>query len=186
MASAKALRVEAMAWETGAGDQTADSRLVLELYDGEQVALRRYLYFLGLDADSAAETVQDSFLKLHEHLLGGGDRANLRAWLYRVCHNLARNLQASAVSRRTERLADDSGRLDPVAPAASAEDELLAREQNERLRRAVQELSSTQRDCLVMRSQGLKYREIAEALGLSTSTVGENVARGLEKLKELI
>jgi len=40
--------------------------------------------------------------------------------------------------------------------------------------------------CLVLRSQGLKYREIAEALNLSVSTVGENVQRGLEKLKELL
>jgi DNA-directed RNA polymerase specialized sigma24 family protein len=38
----------------------------------------------------------------------------------------------------------------------------------------------------MLRAQGLKYREIAEALNLSVSTVGENVQRGLERLKEML
>jgi DNA-directed RNA polymerase specialized sigma24 family protein len=32
----------------------------------------------------------------------------------------------------------------------------------------------------------MKYREIAAALDLSVSTVGENIQRGLERLRELI
>ena len=51
---------------------------------------------------------------------------------------------------------------------------------------AMQELSAAQRECLVLRAQGLKYREIAEALNLSVSTVGENVQRGLDRLKGLL
>jgi DNA-directed RNA polymerase specialized sigma24 family protein len=39
---------------------------------------------------------------------------------------------------------------------------------------------------LALRAEGFKYREIADVLELSTSTVGENVQRGLEKLKELL
>ncbi len=186
MTSAKALRAGSISWESGARDQTVDSRLVLELYDQEQASLRRYLYFLGLDTDTAEETLQESFLKLHEHLLGGGERANLRAWLYRVCHNLARNLQVSLEARRTDRLASMSADMDPVAPGTSAEEELVKREQKERLWRAIEMLSPAQRDSLVLRSQGLKYREIADMLGLSTSTVAENVARGLEELKEML
>jgi RNA polymerase sigma-70 factor (ECF subfamily) len=50
----------------------------------------------------------------------------------------------------------------------------------------MQELSPAQRSCLVLRAQGLKYREVAEALNLSVSTVAENVQRGLERLKELL
>jgi RNA polymerase sigma-70 factor (ECF subfamily) len=68
----------------------------------------------------------------------------------------------------------------------SAEDEMLATERNKRFRAALEELSPVQRDCLSLRTRGLKYREIAEVLNLSVSTVGEHVQRGLEKLKELI
>jgi len=45
-------------------------------------------------------------------------------------------------------------------------------------------LSAAQKDCLILRAQGLKYREIADVLKLSVSTVAENVQRGLDRLKE--
>jgi RNA polymerase sigma-70 factor, ECF subfamily len=165
-----------------------DSRLqlVLEHYDREQLPLRRYVGFLGVDAETAREIVQESFLRLHEHLLDGGDQTHLRGWLYRVAHNLARNAQAAFRSKKTDWLADAVPSGDLAAGGASIEDDLLARERVERFRQTMQELSPAQRECLVLRAQGLKYREIAEALHLSVSTVGENIQRGLERLKGLL
>jgi RNA polymerase sigma-70 factor (ECF subfamily) len=161
-------------------------RLVLELYDQEHLPIRRYLVFLGLTYDSAQEIVQDAFLKLHEHLLAKGDRRNLRAWLYRVSHNLARNAQTALRATKTDALSADERGNDFKADAPSAEDELLQIERNRRVRQAIESLSSAQKECLVLRAQGLKYREIAEALNLSVSTVGENVQRGLERLRALL
>lgn len=161
-------------------------RLVLEHYDQEQIPLRRYLAFLGLDDDTARELVQESFLKLHEHLLAGGDRRNLRAWLYRVAHNLARNAQSAFRASKTDPLPDVLAARELSSSAASIEDELLERERLERLRNAVGQLSAAQRECLALRAQGLKYREIADVLSISVSTVGENLQRGLERLKELV
>ncbi len=174
----------ARAWRAEYLEDTSHRRLVLDYYDREELSLRRYLLSLGLDQESCREIVQEAFLKLHEHLLAGGDQINLRAWLYRVAHNLARNSQTSFHASRTEQLTEARG--DVPAGAESAEDELLAKERLERLTRAMEQLSNAQRACLVLRSQGLKYREIAEILTLSTSTVGENIQRGLDKLKELL
>jgi RNA polymerase sigma-70 factor (ECF subfamily) len=179
--SAKALDFPGTGWEADLVEQTADSRLILELYDKEQVSLRRYLIWLGLDSETADETVQESFLKLHQHLLAKGDRAHLRAWLYRVAHNVARNAQLSFRASKTSAL--DTA-IDPPSRAASAEEELLEQEKAARLQAGMDRLTSPQRNCLVLRSQGLKYREIAETLGLSVSTVAENVQRGLERLRE--
>ncbi len=127
-----------------------------------------------------------AFLRLHQHLLAGGERTNLRAWLYRVAHNLGRNAQLSLRVSRSIPLPEEGSADLASDPRASAEEQLLAREKEQQFRRALSELSSAQRSCLALRSQGLKYREIAEALKLSTSTVAENVQRGLEKLKERI
>jgi RNA polymerase sigma-70 factor (ECF subfamily) len=179
--SAKALNFPGTSWNADVVGQTADSRLILELYDSEQVSLRRYLIWLGLDSETAEETVQESFLKLHQHLLAKGDRAHLRAWLYRVAHNVARNTQLAFRTSKTSALDTVA---DPPSRVASAEEELLEHEKAARLRASMDRLTGPQRNCLVLRSQGLKYREIAEALGLSVSTVAENVQRGLERLKE--
>jgi RNA polymerase sigma-70 factor, ECF subfamily len=186
MGRAGILRFPSTTWKADYLEDVSVRRLVLEHYDRECLPLRRYLQFLGIDPETAQEVVHESFLKLHEHLLGGGDRSNLRAWLYRVAHNLGRNTQTAFRSSKTDLLADVTIAGDPPSRAASAEEELLAQERNRLVREAIDRLTPAQKDCLVLRAQGLKYREIAEALNLAVSTVGENVQRGLEKLKELL
>jgi RNA polymerase sigma-70 factor, ECF subfamily len=174
------------AWTADYLEDTSPRRMVLEHYDRESVPLRRYLLFLGADPETAQEIVQESFLKLHQHLIAGGDRTNLRAWLYRVAHNLARNTQTAFRATKTDALPDLTIAGDLRSSAASVEDELLAKERSTRMRDAIDRLTPAQKDCLVLRAQGFKYREIAGVLNLSVSTVGENVQRGLQKLKELL
>jgi RNA polymerase sigma-70 factor, ECF subfamily len=186
MDSADSLALPGATWEAEYLQDTSLRRLVLEHYDQEQLALRRYVSFLGVDPETAREIVQESFLKLHEHLLRGGDRTNLRAWLYRVAHNLVRNAQSAFHTSKTDPLPDAKSGREPALKEASAEQELLAHERVARLRAAMRQLSIAQRECLVLRAQGFKYREIAEVLNLSTSTVGENIQRGLERLRELL
>lgn len=179
------LALPSTAWEAKYLEDTSLRSLVLDYYDREHVAILRYLLSLSVNVETAREIVQESFLKLHEHLLANGDRTNLRAWLYRVAHNLARNAKAAFHSLRTDSLDVDTAR-DATATAPSPEQELLEEERTMRLRRAMSTLSIAQKECLMLRAEGLKYREIADVLNLSVSTVGENVQRGLEKLKEII
>lgn len=186
MEQADALSLPAATWETEFLEDTSLRRIVLDLYDRDHLGLRRYLVFLGADPETARELVQESFLRVHQHLLSGGDRSNLRAWLYRVAHNLVRNAQSSARTNRTEYLPDLPGSGEIRDGAKSAEDEMLATERNRRFKAALEQLSPVQRECLALRTRGLKYREIGEVLNLSVSTVGEHVQRGLEKLKELL
>ncbi|HEY7303516.1 MAG TPA: RNA polymerase sigma factor [Bryobacteraceae bacterium] len=178
--------LSAAAWGAEYLEDISHRRLVLEYYDREHIPLRRYVLFLGLDAESCGEIVQETFLRLHEHLLAGGDQTNLRAWLFRVAHNLARNSQTAFPASRTDPLADVTSRGDLPARADSAEDELLAKERMQRLGHAMEQLSAAQRGCLILRSQGLKYREIADVLKIGISTVGENIQRGLDRLRELL
>ena len=180
------LTLPAVPWKAESLENGNHSRLLLDLYDREQTPLRRYVAMLGVDPETARDIVQEGFLKLHEHLASGGDRGNLRAWLYRVVHNSARNVQTSFGARNTGALDDVASAASPVAKGLSAEEEVLGKEREQRLREAMTKLSDAQRACLVLRTQGLKYREIAEALDLSVSTVGENIQRGLERLRELV
>ena len=186
MTLAKEIGLSDSVWEAGHVGEARHVRLLLDLYDREQVSLRRYLLFLGVDLETASETVQETFLRLHQHLLAGGEQTNLRAWLFRVAHNLARNAQTAFQTKRTSSLADVTSVVNPAVPDASAEETLLEQEQKARLQHAMRQLSAAQRNCLALRSQGLKYREIAESLNLSVSTVAENVQRGLEKLREML
>ena len=186
MDQADALALPPATWETEFLEDTSLRSIVLDLYDRDHLGLRRYVSFLGVDPETAKELVQESFLRVHQHVLSGGDRTNLRAWLYRVAHNLVRNAQTSARMSRTEYLPDLGTSGEIRDGGVSVEQEVLATERKARFKAALEQLTAVQRDCLALRTRGLKYREIAEVLNLSVSTVGEHVQRGLEKLKELI
>jgi RNA polymerase sigma-70 factor, ECF subfamily len=52
-----------------------------------------------------------------------------------------------------------------------------------RLRRSMEMLTPQQRECILLRASGLRYREIAEVLGIGISSVGETMQRAASRLK---
>jgi RNA polymerase sigma factor (sigma-70 family) len=47
-------------------------------------------------------------------------------------------------------------------------------------------LTASEQECVSLRAGGLRYREIGEVLGMSTSTVSDTVSRAIKKLAEKI
>lgn len=56
----------------------------------------------------------------------------------------------------------------------------------ERVRRRLSELSVREEEVLMLRLQSMKYREIAEALGISINSVNTLLARALEKIQKVL
>jgi len=61
---------------------------------------------------------------------------------------------------------------------------VLEEEKLHRLAKAIAALKDSERECLLLRAAGLRYREIGEALGMATSTVGDTVERAIRKISE--
>jgi RNA polymerase sigma-70 factor, ECF subfamily len=158
-----------------------DSSEATTLFEELRKPLLRYLSGLGLATEEAQDVAQDAFLSLHQHLAAGGSQENIRSWLFRVAHNRARNCQQSYGARMGEA-------LDPVFDVASRdaspEQALLAAEKLRRLDSAIRSLAAQERECLMLRAEGLRYREIGEVLGIPTSTVADVVGRAIKKLAE--
>jgi RNA polymerase sigma-70 factor (ECF subfamily) len=151
------------------------------LYRDLRKPLLRYLVCLGLSADEAQDVVQDAFLTLHKHLASGGSQENIRSWVFRVAHNAARNRQQSYDRRFGDQLDSD---LESIADEATPEQVVLEKEKQRRLGRAIQLLTECERECLLLRAGGLRYREIGAVLGIATSTVADTVDRAIRKLAE--
>jgi RNA polymerase sigma-70 factor (ECF subfamily) len=145
--------------------------------------LLRYLVCLGLSSDEAQDVVQDAFLSLHRHLSAGGSQENIRSWLFRVAHNQARNRQTS-YDRRFSAPLDGAGAGANALDHATPERVLLEKEKFQRLGNAIRTLATVERDCLLLRASGLRYREIGDVLGIATSTVADIVERAVKKLAE--
>src|SRR5262249_16176632 len=151
------------------------------LYRELRKPLLRYLVCLGLTADEAQDVVQDAFLVLHRHLSSGGVQDNIRTWVFRVAHNQARNRQQSYHRRFGTSLDPTThSRVDDATPERS----LLEPEKFKRLEKAMLRLADPERECLLLRAEGLRYREIAEVLGMATSTVADTVTPAVKKLAE--
>jgi RNA polymerase sigma-70 factor, ECF subfamily len=156
---------------------------VVELFEELRDRLLRYLLVLGLSVHDGEEIIQESFLLLFQHLQRGKPRQNLRGWVFRVARNLALK-QRAANQLRLRRIVE----FDEALPEQSTdrdpnpEEHLRSRQKQQRLLAVVNALPELDQSCLYMRSEGLRYREIAEALGISLGSVATSLARSLEKL----
>jgi RNA polymerase sigma-70 factor (ECF subfamily) len=143
---------------------------VRRLFEQDYPALVRFLYRRLGDRDQAEELAQEAFVRLLDH----GPRRP-RAWLYMVAANLARDAVRGHL-RRSRRLRMLRNEMD-AASAPSPEQDLLAKERAQIVRAVLDELSERDRLLLLLREEGLAYREVAEVLGISATSVGPLLTR---------
>ena len=156
--------------------RAAVEREVLQLFDECRGGVLRYVRSFGVAAGDCEDVVQETFLALFRHLLRGGGRSNLRGWIYRVARNLA--LKRRAGQRLAVQLAlPAAAGLDRQDPGANPEQLLLAGQRQAHLHAVLRALPLRSRRCLQLRAEGLRYREIAGALGVSVGTVANVLAQ---------
>jgi RNA polymerase sigma-70 factor (ECF subfamily) len=137
-------------------------------------SLSRYVHRFTGDTDAAADIVQDAFLRLLEHDL---PRDEVRPWIFVVATNLARDVVRKKERRRRLLVANQER---PGATSSPHED-LERAERVAAVRKALVHLSERDRQMLLMREEGFRYSEIAEAVGVRPTSVGALVARALKR-----
>jgi RNA polymerase sigma-70 factor (ECF subfamily) len=155
----------------------------LRWFDELRDPLRRYLTGAGALRADADEAVQETLLRLYQCLEKSGGLRNVRAWVFQVARNYLRDERKSARYRRTVPLDHAMERAVRFAdPGAGPERSALDDERMRRLRAALEKLPRQQRECMLLRSSGLRYREIAEVLGININSVGAVVQRAVARL----
>ena len=142
------------------------------------------MYVLG-NADDAQDAAQEAFLKCWRARETLPDVQNLRAWIFRVGMNTARDVQRSAWSRRVKPLVGEdlmlTARDDP--PGDALED----REALDRLRRAIADLRQDEKEVFLLRQNGeLTYEQIAEIRQAPVGTVKTQMRSALIKLRKVL
>jgi len=151
-----------------------------QIYAETRASVCSYLLYIGVPSDQAQEVTQEVYLRLHQTMRKGTQIENLRAWLFRVAHNLG--LKVRHRERSFRAVSPDWNQV--TTRTESAEDALINRRRNTRIAAAMETLSPQQRHCLYLRSEGLRYREIAEVIGISSSSVNEFLRRAIARLAE--
>jgi RNA polymerase sigma factor (sigma-70 family) len=143
--------------------------------------LVRYCHRLTGDRDVAEDMAQESLLRLFEHGVDGPSHG-LRAWLFTTATHLVRDRYR--VDRNRQRLLE----ANPVTPAQTESPERVA-EQNdaqELVRLALDNLAPRDREILLMRYSGFSYREIADAIEVSATSVGTLLARAERRFADVV
>ncbi len=152
--------------------------------------LVRYLTRRLGDRDWAEEVAQETFLRALRHDALHSERS----WLFAVATNLVRD-EARKETHRRARLQQLTLEAQAEAQERSVEQSPSDEEQSperaleralERAmaRRAVDALGEKDRLALLMREEGLDYREIAAALELCVGSVGTTLSRARRRLTE--
>jgi RNA polymerase sigma-70 factor, ECF subfamily len=152
-----------------------------KLFDDVYPELFRYCVRLTGDGDAAEDVAQEAFVRLLDRKVEG-ERAGIRAWLFKVATHLVRD--RVRVDRNRERLLEKH----PVLPGAPDDPE-RAVERNERVqavRRALAFLDERDRTLLLLREEGFAYQELAGIIGVQPGSVGTLLARARRRFAEVL
>lgn len=128
------------------------------------------------DAALAEDVTQEVFLRLYKNLDTVPTDDLLKAWLIRVTINAARNALRGN-SRATRREDAYFKEVEENITVAEPELNYERQVQIETVRRALGKVKEPLRSCLMLKQQGLSYKEIADALDLNETSIGTFVAR---------
>lgn len=155
---------------------------VMNHFEQFRSPLLRYALSFGLSTHDAEEIIQEVFLSLFTHLKSGKSRQNLPGWLFRVAHNLALK-QRYADLKSVEATTYDGAISEKQSdPSPNPEERMSLWQTRRRLLAVLQALPEEDQYCLRLRAEGLRYREIADVVGMSLGAVSMSLARSLGRL----
>ncbi len=141
--------------------------------------LRRYARAMLGDRAAADDLVQDTLERAWSRLAQWRVGSDLRAWLFGIMHNL-RVDQLRRGSLPIDSLDEDTGE---VPTRATQSDRLEVMD----LESALRQLPDEQREVLLLVGlEEMSYAEIAAALGIPIGTVMSRLARGRERLRQIM
>jgi RNA polymerase sigma-70 factor (ECF subfamily) len=149
------------------------------LVDRYRAPVVRLAYRLTRDADEAKDIAQDAFFRAYRRLSEFHPDRPFSRWLFVI----ARNASLDALRRRRRAAALGSGGEAPQEPGP--EEIALRNDEAERVHQALEALPARYRQVLELYyGTGLRYREIADALGIPIGTVKTFLSRAKRQLRE--
>ena len=167
-------------------DKKSDFSRVYSIYFPKLVRIAREFV---LSTEDAENIIQDIFIYLWEHQEILGSLSNLNAFLFVLVKNRCIDFirQKKLVERKREEfemVMDKELQLKMYALQQFDENALSADDIEVILNNAINSLPEKCREVFILsRMEGLKYREIAERLNISTKTVENQIITALKKLR---
>ena len=166
------------------GDPEAFERLMEPL---EQLVWRVCWHYTG-NREAAEDCGQEAMIRIWRNLANYRGECALESWVYRIAANccmdwLRKKKRDWSVSM--EPMVEQG--FDPADDSPGTEEQVVAKDERQRLREAIALLPDDQREALILTQlEKVSYEEAAQALGVSEGTVKSRVNRAKARLKEIL
>lgn len=178
------------AQELTRGLRRRDPDLLDRLIEKYHYRLFRYLLSLTGNREAAEDLFQETWIRVLERGHQYNGKWKFGTWLFTI----ARNLFVDSLRRKNPAASalDDPDENSTLLNLASSDipspyDLQTRREESDRVARAVERLSATYREVLVLRFQeDLDLNEIATVVAAPLSTVKARLYRGMDALREML
>ncbi len=170
---------------TAAELASAPADVLLRTFNDLRNELVSTLWYVLGNQEDAKDAAQEAFLRCWRSMDSLADVQNLRAWIFRVGLNVAKDLQRSAWRRRVKPLvgAETMPMMDTTSPTAGLEDQ----ECLQQLRQALLHLRPEEKEVFLLRQNGeLTYEQIAEIHDRPVGTVKTQMRSALQKLRKVL
>ncbi|OYD14412.1 hypothetical protein CH333_08010 [candidate division WOR-3 bacterium JGI_Cruoil_03_44_89] len=169
-----------------------DKELIGKIVEGDEVAfeeiVKKYerrvwntIYRYIGESDEVEDVAQEVFIKVWRHAKSFKGKSKFSTWLYRIVVNQCLNYRG----RHKEKPASLDEIMEHGRTPDSLKVEIGDEEKPKIVRRAIDELPERQRIALVLsRFEGKSYREIAQIMGVSLSSVESLIFRARAILKK--
>jgi RNA polymerase sigma-70 factor (ECF subfamily) len=166
-------------YETDAGEAVSSEsgrQSFEDLFAEHWPHIYRLLYRLVGDPAEAEDLALEAFVRLHQSNPSQDGRFNAGGWLHRVATNLG--LHSIRSFKRREHYEMTAGKYALEETPQDRPSEIMAEGEERRLARSVLvQMNERQSQLLIMRHSGMAYKDIAQALKLSPSSIGPLLLR---------
>ena len=127
------------------------------------------------NTDDASDIVQEVFIYLFDKLNNGSEVLHPKSWLYRATSNKCYDQLRKQIRFQN---------LDGLADLKNEDDIIETEEMKAAINFVLSKLSPKEKILAVLYSEGLTYKELAEATGIRFTSVGKMLSRTLQKLEK--
>ncbi|WP_426672004.1 RNA polymerase sigma factor [Mucilaginibacter sp. McL0603] len=162
--------------------QTGSEKAFTALYDKYSTQLYRNILRLVKDDDIAQELLQDLFLKIWESRQYIKIEGSFKSFLYKVAENL--------VYAHFRKIAKDNRLIAKLIISyddfeTNVEETIISRENHDLLKKAIENLSPQRKQIYTLcKLEGKSYEEVSNELGISTSTVRNQIVKANKSIKQ--
>jgi len=160
----------------------SNSERLLATFNQIRDELISTLWFILGNKDDAQDIAQDAFLRCWKKQDALPDVLNLKAWIFKVAINAAKDLRKSAWKRKTRTMPEEDVMM--YKSAVSPWESLQENEMVAQLRTALMDLRPEEKEVFLLRQNAeMTYEQIAETANRPVGTIKTQMRSALQKLK---